>query len=81
MFLVTAVGMGFVIVSMAEMASMCVAARYLGPLHMGRLLTETQGSYIRRTVPLGLRVRAEETPEILELSCVRFLENSHNHYC
>jgi hypothetical protein len=56
MFLITAVCMGFVVVSMAEMASMSVAIIVLGLFeHMSNA---EQGTYRWRTVPLGLRVCA-----------------------
>lgn len=57
--------MGFLLVntSMAEMASMSVPP----PLLHHQLLTELQGSYDRRPIPLGLRIRTTKIPETHQL--------------
>ena len=60
----TFVGFGFVVLSLAEMASMFVIYKEL-LLH--NPLTFIQGPHLRRTVPLGLRIRPSKIPEVLEL--------------
>jgi hypothetical protein len=60
----TFIGFGFVVLSLAEMASMFVIHKELPLLNS---LTFIQGSHFWRTVPLGLRIRASQIPEVFEL--------------
>lgn len=64
MFLVVCFGMFFVMLSMAEMASMYAISSMLAD----GIINMIQGTHQRRSVPLGLRNSAKKVPEVSQLS-------------
>ncbi len=66
-YLFSWIGFLAVNISMAEMGSMCVTGilKLLGTFL--DLTSRPQGTYFRRAIPLGLRIRAKEAPEVFKL--------------